>query len=58
MPLFPSWQYMPDESKSMITKVGFSGLVMIFVKGIVRVSLPIASVGEDSSWSYEFLSKQ
>jgi len=48
MPLLPRWQYMTDESKSMVKKVGFSALAMIFVMGIVRALLPLAVVGRIS----------
>ena len=58
MPLLPRWQYMTDESKSMVKKVGFSALAMIFVMGIVRALLPLAVVGVGGYWAYKFLSKK
>ena len=58
MPLLPRWQYMTDESKSMVKKVGFSALAMIFVMGIVRVLLPLAVFGVGGYWTYKFLSKK
>ena len=57
MPLLPRWQYMTDESKSMVKKVGFSALSMIFVMGIVRALLLLAVVG-GGYWVYKFLSKK
>ena len=56
MPLLPRWQYMTDESKSMVKKVGFSALAMIFVMGVVRALLPLAVVGVGGYWAYKFLS--
>ena len=58
MPLLPRWQYMTDESKSMVKKVGFSALAMIFVMGIVRALLPLAVVGVGGYWAYKFLSEK
>ena len=58
MPLLPRWQYMTDESKSMVKKVGFSALAMIFVMGIVRALLPLAVVGVGGYWAYKLLSKK
>ncbi len=58
MPLLPRWQYMTDESKSMVKKVGFSTLAMIFVMGIVRALLPLVVVGLGGYWAYKFLSKK
>ena len=58
MPLLARWQYMTDESKSMVKKVGFSALAMIFVMGIVRALLPLAVVGVGGYWAYKFLSKE
>ena len=58
MPLLPRWQYMTDESKSMVKKVGFSALAMIFVMGIVRALLPLAVVGVGGYWAYSFLEKK
>jgi len=47
MPLLARWQYMTDASKSMVKKVGFSALAMIFVIGIVRalLLLPVVVIG-------------
>ena len=58
MALIPRWQYMTDEFKSMVKKVGFSALVMIFVMGIVRALVPLAVIGVGSYWAYNFLSKK
>ena len=58
MPLLPRWQHMTDESKSIVKKVGFSALAIIFVMGIVRALLPLAVVGLGGYWAYKFLSKK
>ena len=58
MPLLPRWQYMTDESRSMVKQVGFSALAMIFVMGIVRALLALAVVGVSGYWAYKFLSKK
>ena len=58
MPLLPKWQYMSNKSKSMVKKVGFSALAMIFVMGIVRALLPLAVIGVGGYWAYKFLSKK
>ena len=49
---------MTDESKSMVKKVGFSPLGMIFVMGIVRALLPLAFVGVGGYWAYRLLEKK
>ena len=58
MPLLPRWQYMSDESKSIVKKSGFSALAMIFVIGVVRSLLPLEVVCVGSYWVYKFLSKE
>ena len=45
---------MNDESKSIVKKVGFSALAMIFVMGIVRALLTLAVVGVGGYWKYKF----
>ena len=45
---------MNDESKSIVKKVGFSALAMIFVIGIVRALLILAVVGVGGYWKYKF----
>ena len=58
MPLLPRWQYMTDESKSMVKKIEFSVLAMIFMMGVVRALLPLAVVGVGDYWACKFLSKE
>ena len=58
MPLLPRWQHMNDESKSMVKKVGFSELAMIFVMGVIRVLLLLAVVGVGGCWACKFLSNK
>ena len=41
IPLIPRRQNTTDESKSMVNKVAFSALAMIFAMGIVRALLPL-----------------
>ena len=58
MPLLTKWQYMTDESKSIVKKVGFSALAMIFVMGIIRALQPLAVVGVGGYWACKFLSNK
>ena len=49
---------MTDESKSMVKKVGFSELAMIFVMVVTRVLLLLAVVGVGVCWACKFLSNK
>ena len=49
---------MTDESKSMVKRVRFSALAMIFVMGVVRALLPLAVVGVGGYWAYKFLARK
>ncbi len=56
MPLLPRWQYMNDDSKSMVKEVGFHTLAIIFVMGVVRAFLQL-TVNVGGCWAYKFLFK-